>query len=46
MLDGIREVRYVSKEEAAKIFQQEFGEDIYTRYLNFNPLPRITQNIF
>jgi cell division transport system permease protein len=38
MLDGIREVRYVSKEEAAKIFQQEFGEDIY-KILNFNPLP-------
>jgi cell division transport system permease protein len=38
MLDGVREVRYVSKEEAAKIFQQEFGEDIY-KILNFNPLP-------
>lgn len=38
MLDGIREVHYVSKEEAAKIFQQEFGEDIF-KILNFNPLP-------
>jgi cell division transport system permease protein len=31
-------VHYVSKEEAAKIFQQEFGEDIF-KILNFNPLP-------
>jgi cell division transport system permease protein len=38
MLDGVREVHYVSKEEAAKIFQQEFGEDIF-KILNFNPLP-------
>ena len=38
MLGGVREVRYVSKEEAAKIFQQEFGEDIH-KILNFNPLP-------
>jgi cell division transport system permease protein len=38
MLDGVREVHYVSKEEAAKIFKEEFGEDIY-KILNFNPLP-------
>jgi len=38
MLDGVREVHYVSKEEAAKIFNEEFGEDIY-KILNFNPLP-------
>ena len=38
MLEGVREVRYVSKEEAAKIFNEEFGEDIY-KVLNFNPLP-------
>jgi cell division transport system permease protein len=38
MLEGVREVHYVSKEEAAKIFQQEFGEDIF-KILNFNPLP-------
>jgi cell division transport system permease protein len=38
MLEGIREVHYISKEEAAKIFQQEFGEDIFN-VLNFNPLP-------
>jgi cell division transport system permease protein len=37
-LDGIREVRYISKEEAAKIFKQDFGEDVY-KVLNFNPLP-------
>ncbi len=38
MLDGIREVRFVSKDEAAKIFKEEFGEDIM-KILNFNPLP-------
>ena len=38
MLEGVREVRYMSKEEAAKIFNEEFGEDIY-KVLNFNPLP-------
>jgi cell division transport system permease protein len=38
MLVGVREVHYVSKEEAAKIFKEEFGEDIY-KVLNFNPLP-------
>ncbi len=37
-LEGVREVRYVSKEEAAAIFKEEFGEDINT-VLNFNPLP-------
>ncbi|MEX0602472.1 MAG: permease-like cell division protein FtsX, partial [Bacteroidota bacterium] len=37
-LRGVREVRYVSKEEAAAIFKEEFGEDIY-RVLDFNPLP-------
>jgi cell division transport system permease protein len=37
-LEGVREVRYISKEEAAKIFQKEFGEDVY-KVLNFNPLP-------
>ncbi len=35
---GVREIKYVSKEEAAEIFKQDFGEDIY-RVLNFNPLP-------
>jgi cell division transport system permease protein len=37
-LEGVREVRYISKEEAAKIFKQDFGEDVY-KVLNFNPLP-------
>jgi cell division transport system permease protein len=37
-LEGVREVRYISKEEAAEIFRQEFGEDI-NRVLDFNPLP-------
>jgi len=37
-LEGVREVRFISKEEAAEIFKAEFGEDIY-RVLDFNPLP-------
>ena len=37
-LPGVREVRYVSKDSAAKIFKDEFGEDI-NRVLDFNPLP-------
>ena len=37
-LEGVREVRYVSKEQAAAIFKQEFGEDIH-KVLDFNPLP-------
>ncbi|MGD0338498.1 MAG: permease-like cell division protein FtsX [Bacteroidota bacterium] len=35
---GIDTLRFVSKEEAARVFKQEFGEDI-TSVLNFNPLP-------
>ena len=38
MLEGVREVHYVSKEEAARIFKEEYGEDVY-KVLNFNPLP-------
>jgi cell division transport system permease protein len=38
MIPGVREVRYVSKDDAAKIFKEEFGEDI-NRVLDFNPLP-------
>jgi cell division transport system permease protein len=38
MLQGVREIKFVSKEEAAEIFKKEFGEDIY-KVLNFNPLP-------
>lgn len=37
-LDGVEKVRFISKDEAAKIFQQEFGEDI-NKILDFNPLP-------
>jgi cell division transport system permease protein len=37
-LNAVRETKYVSKEEAAAIFKDQFGEDIYS-VLNFNPLP-------
>lgn len=37
-LEGVEQVKYVSKEEAARIFKEEFGEDIH-RVLDFNPLP-------
>ncbi len=37
-IPGVKDIAYVSKEEAAEIFKQDFGEDIY-RVLNFNPLP-------
>lgn len=37
-IEGVQSVRFVSKEEAAKIFREEFGEDI-TSVLDFNPLP-------
>jgi cell division transport system permease protein len=37
-VEGVASVTYVSKEEAAKIFKQEFGEDILD-VLTFNPLP-------
>ena len=37
-LEGVRDVHYVSKEDAAEIFKQEFGEDIH-KVLEFNPLP-------
>src|ERR1043165_6891274 len=37
-IDGIEKVTYVSKEDAAKIFKQEFGEDV-NGVLDFNPLP-------
>jgi cell division transport system permease protein len=37
-LDGVQDVHYVSKEDAAEIFKQEFGEDIH-KVLEFNPLP-------
>lgn len=37
-IPGVREVRYVSKDDAAKIFKEEFGEDVH-KVLDFNPLP-------
>lgn len=37
-VQGVERVRFVSKDEAAEIFKQEFGEDIY-KVLDFNPLP-------
>ncbi|HET9132610.1 MAG TPA: permease-like cell division protein FtsX, partial [Terriglobia bacterium] len=37
-ITGVAETRYVSKDEAAAIFKDQFGEDIYS-VLNFNPLP-------
>lgn len=36
--NGVEKVVFISKEEAAQIFKQEFGEDIYS-VLDFNPLP-------
>ena len=37
-LDGIREVTFISKDDAAKIFEKEFGENIFD-VLDFDPLP-------
>lgn len=37
-VEGVASVRFVSKEEAAAIFKEEFGEDI-NKVLDFNPLP-------
>ena len=37
-VNGVDSVLFVSKEQAAKIFREEFGEDI-TKILDFNPLP-------
>ncbi len=37
-IQGIAGVQYISKDEAAKIFKEEFGEDI-NKVLDFNPLP-------
>jgi cell division transport system permease protein len=39
MLRGVREAEFVSKDEAAKRFTHDFGEDI-VRILGSNPLPR------
>ena len=37
-LEGVERIVYISKDEAALIFKQEFGEDI-NQVLDFNPLP-------
>ncbi len=37
-MSEVEEVIYISKEEAAKIFEKEFGENIFS-VLDFNPLP-------
>lgn len=37
-IEGVEKVMYISKDEAALIFKQEFGEDINS-VLDFNPLP-------
>ncbi len=37
-VEGVESVDFISKDEAARIFKQEFGEDI-TQVLDFNPLP-------
>jgi cell division transport system permease protein len=37
-IEGVESVTFISKEEAAKIFKREFGEDILS-VLEFNPLP-------
>lgn len=38
-LDGVESVVFVSKEEAAKIFQEQTGEDIRKVLFDFNPFP-------
>ncbi len=37
-VEGVERAQFISKEEAAKIFRKEFGEDVGS-VLNFNPLP-------
>jgi cell division transport system permease protein len=37
-LQGVEKTTFISKEEAARIFKQEFGEDIH-KVLDLNPLP-------
>jgi len=37
-LEGVEHVAYVSKEDAARVFREEFGENILD-VLEFNPLP-------
>jgi cell division transport system permease protein len=45
-ITGVSTIKFISKDEASKIFRQEFGEDI-NKVLDFNPLPesyKITLN--
>ncbi len=37
-IGGIRSVTFISKEDAAKIFAEDFGEDVLTVF-DYNPLP-------
>ncbi len=37
-IEGVESVLFISKDEAARVFREEFGEDI-NRVLDFNPLP-------
>jgi len=37
-IDGVDSVRYVSKQQAAEIFKQQFGQDVF-EILDDNPLP-------
>ncbi|MGA2669568.1 MAG: permease-like cell division protein FtsX [Ignavibacteria bacterium] len=37
-IGGIKSVKYISKDEAAKIFEQDFGKDILEVF-DYNPLP-------
>lgn len=37
-VEGVDRTTFVSKDDAARVFKEEFGEDI-TRVLEFNPLP-------
>jgi cell division transport system permease protein len=38
-MPGVSDVEHVSKEEAARVFKEQFGEDIQS-VLDFNPLPQ------
>jgi len=37
-IGGVKSVKYISKEEAAKIFEEDFGKDILEVF-DYNPLP-------
>ncbi len=37
-IEGIDSIKFISKDEAARIFKEEFGEDVQN-VLSFNPLP-------